>query len=77
MNVTIIKSISPIKNSCAFNQKMFIFWQKWINIGGELTENSILGSLCAYSFHYSDKEPTTPGVPKLDPMQQLTGPYVI
>ena len=56
---------------------MFIFWQKWINIGGELAENSILGSLCAYSFHYSDKEPTTPGVPKLDPMQQLTGPYVI
>ena len=42
-----------------------------------MAENSILGPLGAYSDHYSDKEPSTPGVPKLDPMQQLTGPYVI
>ena len=45
--------------------------------GRELAENSILGHLGGYLFHYSDKKALAPGVPKRSPIRQLTSPYVI
>ena len=45
--------------------------------GYELAENSLLRHLAGASVHYSDKKPTTPGVPKRSPIQVLTRPYVV